>query len=306
MHGLEVKTWQEWEELCCYFMQRIAEDHYRRPHKFMPYGGKGQRQHGVDVIQTHQRVPLVAQCKHVQNLTWKEVLKELEKTDTAPFPITEYHVFTTADVKASIQDLRQGQGYKHTRPDGSTFEVHVTFWSEIKSIHFVPIEVRKRIFPAAFEISKDPEEIVDFCPSLETMKSYIPTRITAQDLKWLDSWDFGSGIVHVMDFDPFDSLWLEYREVLTAIESNNNAWKYQDSLRKTGDCMPAANRFFRSLHDFRQSIYGHSAGLTLPDGSNGLSVTDITGWPKITRQWKFEAECLAAVYRRDILGLPAE
>jgi hypothetical protein len=306
MHGLKVKTWQEWEELCCYFMQRISQDHSRRLHQFMPYGDKGQRQHGIDVIQTHLRIPLVGQCKHVQNLTWNDILKELKKTDSAPFPIAHYYVFTTSDVKASIQDLRQGQGYQHTRPDGTTFEVHVIFWNEVRSLDFVPIEVRQRIFPGAFKISKAPEQTVDIRPSLEAMKSYIPTRITAQDLKWLDSWDFSSGIVHEKDFDPFDSLWREYREVLTGIESNNNAWMYQDSLRKTGDCMPAADRFFRALHEFRQAIYGLSAGLTLPDESNGLSVTDIAGWPKIARQWKTEAECLAAVYRRDILGLPAE
>ncbi|MGE8067074.1 hypothetical protein [Pseudomonas sp. NPDC089569] len=306
MHGLKVKTWQEWEELCCHFMQRIAQDYSRVPHRFTPYGDKGQRQHGIDVIQAQLRIPLVGQCKHMQNLTWREVLKELEKTDSAPFPIAHYYVFTTSDRKATIQDLSQGEGYHHKRPDGTTFKVHVIFWDDVKSLDFVPEEVRRRIFPGAFQISRGPEQTVDIRPSLEVMKSYIPTRITAQDLKWLDSWDFGSGIVHEKDFAPFDSLWREYRDVLTGIEHNNNAWMFQDNLRKIGDCMPAADNFFRALHEFRQAIHGFSAGLTLPDESNGLSITDIAGWPKIARQWKAEAECVAAVYRRDILGLAAE
>lgn len=156
--------------------------------------------------------------------------------------------------------------------------------------------MRQRLFPGAFEISRAPEQTVDIRLSLEAMKSYIPARITSQDLRWLDSWEFSSGIVHVKDFDPFDSLWLEYQEVLTGIKCNNNAWMYQDNLRKIGDCLPTADWFFKALHEFRQAIYGRSAGLTLPDQSNGLSVADLAGWPKIAREWKTEAECLCAVF----------
>lgn len=310
MEGLKVEHWHQWEKLCCYFMSEIAEQSFGAETAYITYGTRGQSQFGIDLVPSCSDLPVVGQCKLTSgSFTWDMVLAEVAKTDKYSNEIGFYMLFTTANRHTSVDDQRNGKDYPyyHTRPSGKRFRVEVKYWSEIPDIDMVPMSVRQELFPDAFRIAapikKDGPSSNSYLSSLIAMKKHIPTIITQRHLAWLETWDFSCGFVNEVDFNPFSALFLEHDRTASALTYSIHEWLHASGRAELAACMPAAERFFIALSEFKNSITAQTIGQgPMNFGVLSLNGLDRSAWPKITRDWKSKADELVSIYRHDVLG----
>lgn len=307
MLGLKVEIWEHWEELCCYFMEQIAHKH--DPHiKYQCYGHKGQSQFGVDLVPKSSDFPLVGQCKlRETSFTWKQVLDELEKTDGHAGKIQGYVIFTTAHKHTTIQDQQNsGSVYRHKRPDGSSFSVHVKHWADYSAddLKSIPQDVLQRIFPNAYSLSVTPQAPSndDYMVSLAKLRSYVPTCLSVSDLHWLEQYDFTLGWIPELAFDAFRDLHRDVEQVEDALRFNIKSWLHQEGSEEIKASLLAGKDFYDALKVFVNGVQGQIVGDNLPDGTSILTVTDQPRWEKHARQFASDAQYLANVYRMSILG----
>ncbi|MEH0876041.1 hypothetical protein QM999_15345 [Pectobacterium cacticida] len=311
MRGLKLEVWEHWEELCCYFMAKIASDHgYSVSYK--TYGSKGQSQFGIDLVPVLSSLPLVGQCKMRETtFTWNDVLAEVAKTDLYNAPIGCYVLFTTANKHTSIQDQQNnGAVYRHTRPDGTTFPVHVKHWAdyEMNDLVFIPPDVLKRIFPNAFGLAAiaQPSSNKDYIASLNVLQSYIPTRITLKDLDWLETYDFNVGWMPEHAFDPFYNLYIDLQRVEDALGHEIKDWLHAAGFPQIQASLLAGEGFYNSLREFVIPVKANVVGQNAPDGTSILTIRDLDGWQQLARQFGSNAQYLAQVYRTSVLGQQAQ
>jgi hypothetical protein len=312
MKNLRVEHWHQWEKLCCYFMEKIARENFRANIQYQSYGSRGQSQFGVDLVPRHSALPLVGQCKLLErSFTWTMALAEVKKTDKYENPIECYVIFTTAPVHTTVQDVQNRGGHVHTRPDGSNFRVQVIYWENINNIEFIPQEVLREVFPEIFKVVELPAPLSnspaknDYLSSLKALKKNIPEWITAANLIWLETWDFGLGYVKKEDFDPFYDLCHEYYRVETAFKGVPQ-WLHEEKRLSIAECLPAGDNFFAALVEFRQAVVGPSIG----QGSTGGGILTVNDKDRdyvsqAVAGWESSARALAATYRSDVLGQPA-
>jgi len=307
MRGLKLEHWEHWEELCCYFMQKIASDHNCNV-TYQVYGGKGQSQFGIDLVPVMSDLPLVGQCKMRETtFTWDNVLTEVAKTDDYPRPIACYVLFTTANKHTTIQHVQNsGQIYHHTRPDGTNFPVHVKHWADYKmsDLSFIPTPVLQRIFPNAYGLAAmtEPPSSDDYITSLKALQSYVPLRITLDDLNWLETHNFSDGWMSEQSFDPFRDLYRDVDRVETALSYQIQEWLHAAGYPEIKASLLAGDNFYSALKVFVDSVNAHIIGNTAPDGTSTLTVQDLNGWQRIAHQHESHARYLAEVYRVSVLG----
>lgn len=305
MQDLKINKWQDWEELCCYLMQDFVRRNRRGDVRYISYGSQGQNQYGIDLRPVNSPLLALGQCKlkDAKPFTWDDVLAELKKTDKYKLGIECYVLFTTANRHTSIQDVLEPSPYFHTRPDGSRFRVFVRYWDDVTDLSFVPANVLRRIFPSLAPSPGSSELERQYWQSLSVMKEYLPSRLTADSLAWLESWDFSQGWVIENDFAPFYDLYIDLDRVKHAA-SGISEWMHRKGYLELHHCRPAANRFFDALDEFISSVKSSRIiGATLPNGTSVLSVTYLADdKAKIARGWATNARYLAERYRLDILG----
>lgn len=91
---------------------------------------------------------MVGQCKHKQpgsKLTFGEVLKELKKSDEYVQPIDRLFFLTNSERDSVLQTKLVG--YKHTRPDGTSFPVQLKYWADLDDLSFIPKDKLRLYFP---------------------------------------------------------------------------------------------------------------------------------------------------------------
>ena len=309
MKNLRVQYWHQWEKLCCYFMERMAGKEFGKNIRYQSYGSQGQSQFGVDLVPWHSHLPFVGQCKLVErSFTWPMALAEVKKTDKYKNPIELYVIFTTAPVHTSVQDVQNSGGHTHTRPDGSTFPVQVIYWDNINNLQFIPQEILREVFPEVFKLAQsappasDLPAKNDYLSSLRALKQNVPEWITAENLTWLETWDFGLGYVPEKDFAPFDALCLEHHRVEMAFKGIPE-WLHEEKRMLIAECLPAGDNLFAALYEFRQAIVEPSIGQGVTgDGVLTLADMDREYASKAISHWKSSASALSAAYRRDVLG----
>ncbi|EJM56189.1 hypothetical protein [Pseudomonas sp. GM48] len=307
MNGLKPQFWEQWEQLCCYFMQEIASKHGYSV-SYRSYGSRGQSQFGVDLVPVNSPLPLVGQCKMVEtSFTWDNVLTEVAKTDGYKGEIKCYVVFTTANRHTTIQDQQNsGTVYRHTRPDGTTFPVHVKHWAdyEASDLSAVPGNVLRNIFPNAFDLAAivQPPSADEYITSLKALQSYVPSRITLADLTWLETYDFSLGWMPERAFDPFQDLYIDLQRVEDALRLGLTDWLHSAGYPEVQATLLAGKEFYFALKEFVESVKAHIVGNWATDGSSILTVVDLNGWQRIARQFGSNAQYLAQVYRRAVLG----
>ncbi|MGS6269362.1 hypothetical protein ACVGWV_14790 [Enterobacter asburiae] len=76
MFNLRVKTWEDWETLCIYWMKEIAWWGHRVDTNYQTYGRPGQKQHGVDIKPVLPGCGIVGQSKFIQGSFTLKDLKE--------------------------------------------------------------------------------------------------------------------------------------------------------------------------------------------------------------------------------------
>ena len=307
MLGMKVEIWEHWEELCCYFMEQIAAK-YDQKIKYQCYGHKGQSQFGVDLVPKISDFPLVGQCKlRETSFTWKHVLEELDKTDKYDGEIKCYVIFTTAHKHTTIQDQQNsGSTYRHTRPDGSSFAVHVKHWSDFSAadLNSIPQDVLRRIFPNAYSLvaTTQPPSNDDYIASLVALRSYVPTCLSLSDLHWLEQYNFNVGWIPELAFDAFRNLHSDVVQVEDALRLNIKSWLHQAGSDEIKASLLAGKDFYDALKEFVNGVQGQIVGDDLPDGTSILKVTDLPGWQKHARKFASDAQYLAHVYRMSVLG----
>jgi hypothetical protein len=310
MMGLKVKNWQDWEKLCCYFLQDIVHKRFDVQIQYQSYGSRGQSQFGIDLIPSTPlpSVAVVGQCKLTEtSFTWKMVLDELKKTDSYQNSIEHYFLLTTANPHTTVQDVQHRGSYFHQRNDGTKFQVHVRYWDNNQNLNFVPSEVLKDIFPEVwrtFERSASTGTYhLDLVDAIPKFKSYIQRVITLDDLFWLENWDFSKAYVLEKNFATFFDLFIEHDRTVTALKGIPD-WLLVGDRSELAKGLPAGKRFYNALGYFRSAIGSHITGDSLPTGERTLSLKGLPNSfvTKTTNEWKSTAEHLAKVYREDVLG----
>lgn len=292
MRDLRIANDKDWEELSIY----LASDYYRkyftaRRINFELYGRNGQAQYGIDIFS--RNCNFVVQCKHVKQLTWKDILEELKKTDQYPHLIDHYLITTTAPKDRTIQDQLK-TGYFHQRLDGSEFEIDVLYWDEIQSLECVPYNISSRIFP-----SLKLEESNSNSSLFKLFKTTILKLITMQDLLWLENYNFSKGYIPYNNIKPFEDLYYEIDRAKSNIslikgDRNNLSQIYEVGIE-----------FFEELNSFIRGAKSHTIGKNI-SGEEVLWL-DENLFPRaqfisITHNWKRCADNLARVYREMVLG----
>lgn len=314
MQGLNLKTWQDWQNLCCYIMRDMVSKHFGDV-TFKHYGSGGQGQHGIDLVPTRLDVFVVAQCKlTVHPFSLNMARDELKKTDAYPHKIEHYVFLTTADYHTSIQNHVKLGPWTHTRPDGSVFRVIIVHWRDIRHLDFVPNDVLEEIFPDAFRMvapvfEPEPESAPrteysheEYLKSATAMRAHMGKWITPANLTWLETWDFSLGFVQEVNFNPFDRLYFEYLRTNDAVNLKIWDWLNQGDRQLIAECLPAARGVFEALCEFRNAVIAQ----TYTEGPMGSGRLTLDGLApsfkiKIISDWKSKAHELAIIVRRDVL-----
>ena len=119
------------EDFCLALLQDVRS----LPH-LARYGRRGERQHGVDLVDLSGSTPLfAAQCKHHESskaLPASEVEKEVKKALTFPEKIGEYVVLTTGKKTTATQRAVRRINAEHA--DRGLFLVKLLTWEDIEPL----------------------------------------------------------------------------------------------------------------------------------------------------------------------------
>ncbi|WP_370556818.1 hypothetical protein NMD73_17100 (plasmid) [Edwardsiella tarda] len=292
MRNLNFRSATDFEDFCCSWMTEIVQERMSKHVKFVCFGSLGQAQNGVDITSYPVgTLPVVAQCKWYSSRTFTltDLNVELQKTDDYPNPIEQYFVLTTANPHTTIQNAMPDGYLTHMRKDGSSFKVYIYYWSQLENIDFLPLFARQRYFPEVYHgvtLTSDKNTMRE---QFVHLKQLLEEKLPVANLDWLETWNFSCGYMNKADFDPFFELVYEYNLVKSSF--------LDTPLRlKISECLPAGNGFFQALVAFRESVSSHIIGDSI-NGKDSLSVLDLPGRDKITRQWISDAEYLAKKYR---------
>lgn len=311
MRDLLVKSWEDFQEIGCYWMQDLVRRRLGRNMPYSVYGGVGQSQWGVDLVPSHMNFGVVAQAKrfYSKTLRWADIENELVKTNGYPGPIRDYFVLTTAETHTSIQDRMMSGSASYTRLQG-TFRVFVLYWTDLQSLDFIPEPIQLRIFPSlASQASKlaarklVPNEYAD---SLLYARNLIPQLISPSHIAWLESWDFGLGYVRDADFDPIAKLRFEMHRVLEAqAHVGLKDWLCEGRRAELVKCLPAANLLFLRVIEFAHAVVseastGERSGIRVLEHGH----SDPSAHSRITSSWRLSAQNLVQAYRQVIEGAP--
>ncbi|MCY1541109.1 hypothetical protein D9M68_767830 [compost metagenome] len=125
-------------------------------------------------------------------------------------------------------------------------------------------------------------------------------------LHWLENWDYSRGYVPSAEYDRLQELYFEFSRVESAHQYGNQNLLLEGDRLRISSCLPAGQRLFQALADFRNEVNTHTVGGNLQDGGSVLWLQGIPsiGWPSITSGWRSAALGLANIYRTDVLGQP--
>lgn len=311
MRDLLVNSWEDFQEIGCYWMKALAQQRQGCNMSYSVYGGVGQKQCGVDLVPNLIAFGIVGQSKlwHVRALTWAEIEKELVKTNEYPGPIQEYFVLTTAERHTSVQDRMPFGSTTYTRRQGS-FQVFVCYWSDLKTWDFIPEEALLRIFPSlasqASKLAARQSIPNEYAESLLYARGLFPQLISQSDIAWLESWDFELGYVHDDDFDPFAKLRFELFRVLEAqAHIGLKDWLCEGRRAELVKCLPAANILFLRVIEFAHAVVSEASTAE----RSGIRVlehghSDPGAHSRITSSWRRSAQNLVQAYRQVVEGAP--
>lgn len=312
MFNLRVKTWEDWETLCIYWMKEIARWGHGVETNYQTYGRPGQKQHGVDIKPTLPRCGIVGQSKFIQGaFTLKDLTTELDKTNDYPGPITDYYLLTTAEKCTSIQNESSYKPISHMRKDGSRFCVRVYYWSDRINVDFLPKEVKYNLFPEAktlFDADDEksnnsstlsPDDMLD---KLDKLKMLIRNTFSEKNIKWLETWDFRSYKIYSRDYDVFSMAYLDWTMIEVAMRTNNpkilRAYLNNASRINFYATWPVSQTLFYALEEFRKIAYNNYNTGKLDGNESFLTVSDLKSKrDSVAYQMESAAAYLAQVIR---------
>jgi tetratricopeptide (TPR) repeat protein len=129
---LDIPSNEDDFEVLCLKLLRVR---WKRP-QLQQYGKRGERQHGIDLLDTSGTTPLLAaQCKlHESHKTIppQEIETEVEKALTFPLPLHQYTILTTARVSTQAQNKVIEINLKHESL--GLFTVELLHWKQIEQM----------------------------------------------------------------------------------------------------------------------------------------------------------------------------
>jgi hypothetical protein len=166
--------------------------------------------------------------------------------------------------------------------------------------------VLSSFFPSVFTTQNQKTQNIstsDYLAAVSALKEFIPKVITAKNLIWLENWDFSCGYVVESDYSPFEDLYIEHNRTVHGLNGSHEFLHTGDRI-ELARTLPAGERFFSALGEFRDSIYQHIISSRLKDGTRILSIDDLpdSSQQRIIFRWQSSAASLAQVYRYDVLG----
>lgn len=313
MNDLRPRTWQDFQQICRYWMQHLVETNGCGAHTYQVFGNDGQCQGGVDLIPGDPNLGIVGQSKrwYTKILTWAEIQKELLKTEQYPGLIRSYVILTTAPRHASVQLAMPNDRCMHIRESGLGFSVFIYYWENLKNLDFIPREELPLFFPNAYEqfaTAQQPQlQPSDYTKSLMYAREYLPKLVSSEHLAWLSSWNFNLGFVPAKYFDLFAEISIELNRTQLAMKHEIlQSWLNEGDRVHLGQCYPAASPLFDAIGRFAQSVTGETVSGNLPDGSlcYGHYHDDPSASARIAHAWKRNADALVAAYKAVIGGEP--
>ncbi|MEG5552336.1 hypothetical protein UXO11_22420 [Enterobacter wuhouensis] len=312
MLNIHVKSWEDWETFCKYWMADIAKTIYLVTTSYQSYGRSGQKQHGVDLKPEKIGCGIVGQCKFIKGaFTLKDLKAELIKTNDYPGPITAYYILTTAQKCTSVQNEFSFKSVTHTRPNGTSFHVGILYWSELEKLNFLPPEVKHNLFPEVKHlfgteteqhtdsISINPEERLI---KLGKLKALLKKTFSEDNITWLETNNFRTYEIRGTDYDAFSMPYLQWDWVVMALR-NNNEKLLSLSLGKESNIefyatWPASERLFEALREFRKVAYNNYNTSRLVGNETYLTIADLKkNRDSIASQMESAASYLAQVIR---------
>lgn len=305
MDNLRVKTWEDWETLCKYWMAHIAWTDFKVNTNYQVYGRRGQRQHGVDIQPILSGCGIVGQSKFIKGaFTLEDLNAELAKTNSYPGPITEYYLLTTADKCTSIQNARSYKPICHIRDDGSTFNVHILYWSDEDKLDFLPSEVKNHLFPEAKTLfgteasSLSAEELFD---KVEKLKKLLRKTFREQNIQWLETWDFSTYRIYSKDYDVFNLVYLDWSRVEIGLRYNNqktlSSYLDRTSRIEFYATWPVSKSIFYALEEFRKIAYNYYITGHLDGNETYLTISDLPHRNSVAYKMRSAADFLAQAIR---------
>lgn len=315
MNNLVVRSWNDWEILCSYWMKHIADSEHGITTRYQVYGTQGQAQHGVDIFPTLPGCGIVGQCKYYKGrFTYAELQKELTKSDSYENTITEYYVLTTADICTSIQNVMAKGVVTHTRPDGTKFNVHVLYWSQLDNINFLPDQEKHKLFPEAKNIfgmkSESPPKVAvalpdpgEFRLKMDKLKTLLKNTFSEDNILWLETWNFRSYRINAEDFDPINDIYIDLAMLGLALKKNDPTYieAYLDSASRLDfyETWPVSKSYFFALENFRKAAEDYVGG-DYASQTPYLTIEDLPRRDYSAIQMESAALYLASIYRHTV------
>ncbi|KHT28450.1 hypothetical protein [Pectobacterium carotovorum] len=314
MFNLRVKTWEDWETLCEYWMKHIAWVGYRINSSYQTYGRRGQKQHGVDIRPILPGCGIVGQSKYIQGtFNLSDLNAELAKTDSYPGPITDYFLLTTADHCTTIQNASAYRLITHKRPDNTQFNVRVLYWSDIRNLDFIPENVKHNLFPEAKTLFKTEgmQASTEVVPNAEEMrgkldklKVLLKSTFTEENIQWLENWDFKTYKMKSVDYDAFNIPYMHWTIIDMALRKNKQEvlTSFLDTKSRIDfyETWPVNKSFFFALEEFRKIAYQHYISAEYSQNANYLTISDLKNRDSIACQIESAARYLAQIYRNTV------
>lgn len=313
MH-LSFSSWSDFETFCCFWLSDIVKRTVGHQVTYHVYGNGlgGEGQSGIDIVPAYSGSKVVGQAKRWDRkpYRWRDVERDLTKTDEYPGEISEFVIMTTAARHTSVQNrLETETPYVHTRANGTSFRVFIFYTSSLNDVNFLPDNVRRRLFPMAFQIaapSPNNRPITSYTDSLDEARRVLPAIMGGEILSWLETWDFSAGFVQD---EPFSVL----RELAHDIGAVDQAARLGiDELLREGNrlalwrCRPAANGLFEWVVAFVEQVLAHIIGAHDDRYGEILALAGLQGSPfelqRIANNWATTAHALATEYRQLVLG----
>ena len=124
--SLKPASWEFFEQMCCSAMKI----EYNK--RFELHGRKGQKQNGVDLYSSENNICIAVQCKHVTDLSYDDIIKEINRAKGFTGTIEVLYIATTLERDVHLQEI--ARKLSKNEEFEIYFEVKFLFWDDIFNI----------------------------------------------------------------------------------------------------------------------------------------------------------------------------
>ena len=142
----KTKDEKEFENMCIDWLEDSIKS------KFVFYGRKGQKQDGIDILQSTSSTDIIAQCKNFQLKTSdiEDIIRKVEESD---INFNQFYIMSSGDRDKNLQ--------KHLNHIGRN-DIIIVFWDDIEQVIAKSELLIKKYYPQLTMSNKsDDEQIIE-------------------------------------------------------------------------------------------------------------------------------------------------